>query len=82
MEAAPAGSTPIIFVRGETLLKYVLRPAINPPPPMLAKTKSIGSSQSFSISTAAVPCPAMIFSSSKGWTKAICSSSAHFTASL
>ncbi len=38
IEAAPLGSTPIIFVSGERIEKTVTIPEIKPPPPIGTKT--------------------------------------------
>ena len=34
IDAAPVGSTPIIFVFGDNCLKTEIKPEINPPPPI------------------------------------------------
>lgn len=65
----PSGSTPIIIDWGETYLKYDEIPAPHPPPPTGKKKKStLLSGISSKTSTAIVPYPSIIFSSSNAWT--------------
>ena len=63
-----AGSTPITRQFGLMDLATVAQPAIRPPPPIgTGRTSRSGCSSN--ISRATVPCPAMTFRSSNGWTK-------------
>ena len=64
---AVSGSTPMICMPGKSVRATVPHPAIRPPPPTGA-TSASSDGTSCSNSRAAVPCPAMIASSSNGGT--------------
>mmetsp|Transcript_7526 Transcript_7526/g.23568 ORF Transcript_7526/g.23568 Transcript_7526/m.23568 type:complete len:320 (-) Transcript_7526:41-1000(-) len=79
MAFAPLGSTPIIFIFGAIVFKYVATPAIKPPPPMGINTAlAVGNCRK--ISTPQVPWPAMTYGSSNGGMNVISSSTDRFFA--
>ena len=67
MLGAPVTCTPYTLTDGLICLTVYAIPEISPPPPTGTTMASI-LSMSLSISRAIVPCPAITFSSSNGWT--------------